>query len=421
MITKIRIIQYIGLIFILLSTIAVDGYTTNCNIDDRINSVKKSKYLEKLIKEWHNAGLLNIHCYFSIGKKYYSFFKQKREKSTLENAIKYLEYAANNLKRTDPKYPLCYKYLILSESYSTPPEVRKLINYNNHIPEDNLLKESNVRMNIEASIKQAKEKYINNPFKEIYPDNLVKDVDLLAQYGINIDLSKMITINNLVRDFNKYLLELKNNQSHNGMIKTYNVIKMLEDNGIVVPQSQALEELYQYYTTYSESIDLTYQQKCEKLGKSINHFRVAQKSFNYLRDHLHVECYHKFFCLLKDIQLKIQVLMPDGKHTDQYPLKLQKCTTYTTQFNSINNLCPTQTFNVPKQLLMMVQFYNVYIQLHQPHNPTPTNNIVQFMHRIDKNQNKYAIELYNLAGYHIADYYYQKTWSFCALRINANA
>ncbi|MBF0452663.1 MAG: hypothetical protein HQK75_18315 [Candidatus Magnetomorum sp.] len=374
-------------------------------------------FFEDLINGWQKKNLLDKYCYVSIGKKYFEFYEQDlTKKEHLTNAIKYLEYASKNLTISDqPEYRDCYKTLIISESYRTPPRIELVFKYNNYVPED-MLKNSTVLKNIINSCSQTALAYKKNPFNVSYPLPMMNDIDGLKETFDEKQKQLFNEIKEIYGFVSTYQSELKlfeKTQSYDQVNKILAPILSLEEKRVstAIDTVQAIKKLKQYYEQIN-SLNTSMTETCISLGDAIDNLSEAQKIFPFLTDTKNANCLKEFACLSKEIQQNFIDLMPDHSQKNTFNQRLTRCQNYLQKYtDTISHCQEVQIINDQQsQLNDMIAFYEAYNCLSSP--PTdvpPTTKLQEFMTQIQANSSNDAKKLYTLAGFYNADYYYQKS------------
>ena len=401
---------------------------SECIISNRINEIQTESLLGSSILDWNKDRLLNKYCYFEIGKKYFELFKADKSQSTLKNAIKYLEYASKQLTIRDSHYSECCHLLFEAASCEIPINIVKLIEYKKSIRGINIQKNENVRINIQKAMMPIIHNYKKDPFRCKFPDQLINNINLISEtYGIHIDvdLASVKKIQQLVIDYNAQLEHLKTNQSYEQVETVLSLLdRLLQIQVKNVPKSNTIRALQLYHELYTNNLKPAHQKNsCEQFTSALNNFAIANKSLPYLTDILHIHCHKQLACLLDEVESKIQKLMPDAQDRNQYTNNLDACEQYQARFHEAKRKCSNvqSRYDTPVQLNDLIKFYRAYNSLAiDKQTIHPTNMLTDFMRNIKVNKQAYALNLYNLAGFHLADYYYQKSYKLLSKKPSKN-
>jgi len=269
-----------------------------------------------------------------------------------------------------------------------------------------------VKQRIRESAQTVIDNYINDPFNSQYPEQLATSIQLFSRYNIQINANNLQSINQLVDKYKNQLNTLTENQLPQNVNSIIASLDSFSEMGVQnVPKSNAVRALQKYYQLYTQSLQSANRSRsCELLNSALTHLNTARNTFTFLTDSLNINCYKNLACLL--LEINIQELMPDIENENQYTNNLITCEKYQTNYNNVKTQCPNlqTSFQLPTQLDDLIKFYNAHNSLISQPNIHPTDLLSNFMNNIQNNQKLYAKKLYNLAGFYIANYYYQKSY-----------
>jgi len=344
--------------------------SSECEISNEVQTITEENLLTSEVLRWNNESLLNKYCYFEIGKKYLKLFEANKSQSTLNKAILYLEYASKQLTIRDSEYTECLNLLGEAFFYVIPLDCDQLIKYKKRNQGINITQNDRMRKNFQNAVQPTIEKYINDPFNSVYPEQFIVKVNIILQmYNIKIDMdvTSVKNIHQLVKDYKSQLENLKNNPSAQQVNTIVAILDSFSSMGVKnVPKSNALRASQQYHQLYKQSLQQkNSSQACELLNSALNHLNTARNTFPFLTDSLNVSCHKPFACLLDEIN--IQSLMPVERNVSQYAKYLDDCKSYKDRYNTAKSRCPNvkSIFNYPKELDDLIAFYYAYNSLNE--------------------------------------------------------
>jgi hypothetical protein len=350
------------------------------DIYNEIKSARTPEVLQHVIKKWsnHQAGnQLTKECMFYIGNKYLSYYHDNWDKENVQKAKDYLQYALNNLKKYSSIYHQC------KNAYN-----------------EAIFFEQN-----EDKIQQL-QIYLNNPFSMPPPFSDISDIQ--AKNFQSDLIKRYIMVYELISPFHKELRKLESNQSYEQVKRIKIIIDRLAQQNVKCnsPVIDAILNLHQYYQISSTLRDATSDVQCKASDNAMNLLKQVKKVLPYIHDTQNLKCQQKLACLTIKVQAKMEELMPDHNQRNRFDENMMKCQQYMRQFHQFSNECdrnykPDKTF---QQLTLLNNFYDAYED-----SPNNIKHLILFMKQIQHNQNHHIKELYALAGFYIAEYYYIKT------------
>jgi len=348
--------------------------------------------LSRILDKWKQD--LTTECYYYIGKQYLSFYSKSLNVQHLSEAIRFLEYASNHLRPFGPIYEECKQFYHEATLYNR--HHHKILQMNDYL--------SDPTQNIQIFQSEG-----------LQQDDIQELLNMSESADLQLDvIKKFLNINKLLKSFQTELAHLKNNQSLEQVKKIIQQINQLKLSGIKTnnPEIQAIQRLEEYHKKYLISNNKDLNQRCNQLEISLSSLQEARHTFVFLNDILHVGCLKNVVCLVKEIQSKFDTLMPDYNHENDYPDRLAKCQQYLQKYKNIFSQCKNIE-NIEDQepkLKKIIRFYKDYNSFNNPEQDiTPTLSLEEFMIEIQHNNENYARELYALAGFYIATYYYSKS------------
>jgi len=386
-----------------------------CKISNKVQTITEENLLTSEVLTWNQESLLNKYCYFEIGKKYLKLFEADKSQSTLNKAILYLEYASKQLTIRDSEYTECLNILLETFFYTKPLDCDKLIKYKKRNKGINIAQNDSMRKKFQNAVQPTLEKYINDPFNSVYPEQFIVKVNIIMQMyniKIDIDIDSVKIIHQLVNDYNLQLENITRTHSIQ-QFKTINpLLDRLSNMGVQkIPKSNAVRALQQYHQLYEKSLQpANRSQACELLNSALNHLNTARNTFPFLTNSLNINCHKPLACLLGEIN--IQSLMLAAQNVDQYDNNLGACEEYKARYNTAKNTCPNVTpiFDFPTALEDLITFYKAYNTLSDSIdafvNFMRINNNIQLTNAIQSNEsvkNKVKISAQNVINNYIND------------------
>jgi hypothetical protein len=365
-------------------------YTGKCygrcayNIKIQIEKCENEIKLQQLITGKVNE--ITVDCYIDIGDKFLFFFAENLTSNYLIEAIRYLSYAFQNIKKMDPDYSRCQRLLNEAEKYQQ--------NQNTVNRSDNA------------------DLYLHDPFHNAYPEKIIQVLNENGRFSKKT--ARINQVNELVTQFQKNLNLLKTEQTLKQSKKTLSPIIKLANAGINtdIPEIKAVKYIHQYFVTFDkigDSVD-----SCSGYKKAYQYIRMAQEIIPELSDSLQADCKHQWFCLNSKLKPSLSSMMPDEKHPEKFGEQLIKCEEYQHRYSSLNNCRSAIKDDVFGNFALVIDdliaFYRAYHFLKKPdENTHPAMPLHKFMKHMNNKNDMYAKKLFNLAGYYNALYFYQQS------------
>jgi len=380
--TNIFVITFSIYIAITLSIPRLTYASCKKHVQFDITAQTTTNGLLQTMNKWEKD--LSTECYYYIGKQYFDLFGINFDMDLLSESIKFLEFVLNNLK-----------------------------------PWEHIYKESQ-KVYSQAKLLQSNQKNINHlkryaadPISQEYPEHFFQ---LIKQKGIHLEnAAKIENIHKTVSAFQTKLSAFAFNQSVEYVKELIDKIEEIEKKGINANTSSvgAVKKLYLYYETVNNIDDqASLLEKCYQYEKAFQLYRKAKNDLSFLVDSMHTECKKNISCLSLDIQKEMISLMPEKKNIKSYKSKLDRCEYYQKECQSLTNQCDTiqVTGDQRHAINDLIHFYKAYHYLQNPPKQVnPTSKLYAFMNTITHKQDTYANQLFNLAGYYNATFFYQQS------------
>ena len=348
-------------------------------------------------------------CYYYIGKAFYKFYKDEdksaKKEDLLQQAKKYLIFAADNMSRSHIDiYQNCHKLLIQAECQSQFPELDTIIRYIKHVPE---LNSSDNSSNLEILTKA-----INDRLRSYNTDISVLDdpsdyIQLAQRLGIHTpEIQQTSNIFQLKQSYHEKVNHFRATYNYEEIQNIIALLNQMQRYNLqnIHTYMEAFSSLKKYYMLTTNDYSSADNQ-CNSYRMAFDMINKASRELGYIQDTQHAECASKRACLNAQMKSNIrdQLLSNHMIHglqeNNQWHMWLD-------ELRSARKGCPGIKIAEDQQSVLIE--YQSFTEALDSYERSEYQSIRQLKRFFAKVNNEHLI---NLSGGYLAVYYQKKIFN----------
>jgi len=380
----------IFLIFLMLSS---KIYAQCPYIDD----ISKFKNDPNGLSQWISDNSFDSICCFPIGEMYYEYFINKKisKQGYLDDAKRYLEYAARNMGTTGG-YSRYYGLLIQIECYAKTPDVDKIISYTKRLPPSEPLDIQINRAHITDVINKRLISYNTDFLSNEY---LAEYQTLIQALKINNEHSRrLLKTSELKQNYQKQYKTFLKNPNESAVKNILYLLNQMKYMDNIEPYLEAYRDMQHYYSRTNDNYEDA-ESQCENYKQAIKQLKHARNILGHIPDSKNAECGQKLACLSANCKSEIEKLFPTmNQPVEQF--KKHECKMRLDAYQSLRQECPKVKV-MDDQQAVLIELMQVYYAIDDYQK---RNDISEFesVYRQTKNP---KLQMYT--GNYLATHYYE--------------